>query len=189
MFTLRREALLACSAVLLAVPTSMGVASAVPEDEALAATANDPQPPATDEATDEADDPFAGLGDKEFIIQRTLDGKGGVGMTSIKLRCGDDPASSESLDGLGAHPSPQLACDEIAAAGGDLNKLPGLPDYQCTEEDKAPSDEEAFFMGRGVWNDSKTSFSKSFTNVCDEIRETGHVNQVVAADLKGEHKG
>ncbi|MFG3248061.1 SSI family serine proteinase inhibitor [Streptomyces sp. NPDC048187] len=188
MFTLRRTALLACSAVLLAVPTSMGIASAVPADEAPATTANDPQPPATDEATDEADDPFEGLKDKEFIIQQTQDGKGGAGYTSVKLRCGDDPASSESLD-LGAHPSPQLACDEIAAAGGDLTKLPGLPDYQCTEDEKDPADDTLFFTGRGVWNGNKTSFTKDFTNVCDLVRETGHVGQATAKYLKDEHKG
>ncbi|MGH3546198.1 MAG: SSI family serine proteinase inhibitor [Mycobacteriales bacterium] len=82
----------------------------------------------------------------------------------VRLRC--DPPR-------GSHPNAAGACDALAAAGGDFNKLTGRPDTLCP----------AIFdpvtaRARGEYRGAPLDFERTYPNRCDLDRQTAPVFQL-----------
>ncbi|NJP34043.1 SSI family serine proteinase inhibitor [Micromonospora thermarum] len=67
----------------------------------------------------------------------------------------------------GTHPYAASACQDLAAADGDLASLSGNPGF-CTLE-YAPVTVRAV----GFWQDRPVSYTETFGNRCELLRETG----------------
>lgn len=61
----------------------------------------------------------------------------------------------------GTHPDPAAACAEIAAAGGDFEKLRGQPERFCPM-----IYEPVTLAADGVWNGQQVSYRQTFANQC-----------------------
>lgn len=70
----------------------------------------------------------------------------------------------------GTHPDAAAACDDIDAANGDFNALPGVPDTICTFI-YAPVTATA----TGLWHGMPVTFQKTYSNACVLQAETGPV--------------
>lgn len=69
----------------------------------------------------------------------------------------------------GAHPNPVAACEELAAAGGDLDRLPGNP-HPCIK-----SFDPVTVGATGTWRGSPTVWHKTYANACELEAATGEV--------------
>ncbi|MFJ4649816.1 subtilase-type protease inhibitor [Nocardia sp. NPDC088792] len=61
----------------------------------------------------------------------------------------------------GTHPDPAAACAEIAAAGGDFEKLRGHPERFC-----AMIYQPVTLAADGVWNGHQINYRQTFPNQC-----------------------
>ncbi|MFI1916820.1 subtilase-type protease inhibitor [Nocardia sp. NPDC020380] len=61
----------------------------------------------------------------------------------------------------GTHPNPAGACAEIAAAGGDFEKLRGHPERFCPM-----IYEPVTLAADGVWNGQQVNYRQTFANQC-----------------------
>ncbi|MFJ8664406.1 subtilase-type protease inhibitor [Streptomyces sp. NPDC093600] len=74
---------------------------------------------------------------------------------AVTLHCAPVPG--------GSHPSPAAACEELAAANGDLDRLTALPgDRPCTREW-----DPVTVTGDGVWQGKRVSWSATYSNTCE----------------------
>ncbi|MFC9971438.1 SSI family serine proteinase inhibitor [Spirillospora sp. NPDC127200] len=71
--------------------------------------------------------------------------------------------------GLGNHPHGERACADLAAARGDLNRLPGDP-HGCTKE-YAP----VTAVATGTWYGRPVRWSRTYSNACVMDAATGPV--------------
>jgi hypothetical protein len=81
--------------------------------------------------------------------------------TTVRLRC--YPTG-------GTHPSPGLACRDLAAAHGDFDNLPGTPGTMCTM-----LYQPVVAAARGTWLGSPVRWRHRFGNACTMHAETGVV--------------
>ncbi|MBP2323413.1 hypothetical protein JOF56_003798 [Kibdelosporangium banguiense] len=78
-----------------------------------------------------------------------------------KLIC--DPPS-------GDHPHPEMACHDVAAAEGDLARLPGEPGKVCSGLYKPVT-----VTALGEWRGVPVRFGQSYRNACKLMASTGLV--------------
>lgn len=92
-----------------------------------------------------------------WLLTQTTDGT----IRFATLTC--DPAG-------GFHPSAAAACDALAAAGGDFDKLPGNPGGACPHI-YSPIRAAAF----GQWRGTPVNYGAQYGNPCLMLVETGPV--------------
>ncbi|WP_179235826.1 SSI family serine proteinase inhibitor [Streptomyces sp. CS113] len=97
---------------------------------------------------DLADAEYPNLQEGDFILFPDR------GWKFTKLSCGQRPATSDY------HVRPQVACDEIAAADGDFNKLPGSQE-EC-EKFNSPLSEPFILETYGKWHARTVAWRKEF---------------------------
>ncbi|WP_405809770.1 subtilase-type protease inhibitor [Streptomyces sp. NBC_00210] len=91
----------------------------------------------------------------------TVSGSENTWVRGVLLHCSPEPG--------GAHPDPAAACSALAAARGDLDRLPGDP-HPCTEEfDPVTVD------ATGTWRGRMTAWHKTYANACALDAATGEV--------------
>lgn len=91
----------------------------------------------------------------------TLTVQTSVGAVSTDLECGP---------GGGSHPTPQAACDEIALAGGDFNRLPDKTGEYCTMQYQPVT-----ASAEGRWKCKDVKWTQTYGNLCLLRIDTGSV--------------
>lgn len=92
----------------------------------------------------------------------TLTVQPSVGATStVVLECG--PTG-------GSHPSPQVACDEIALTNGDFSRLPDQAGTYCTMEHQPVT-----VSAQGSWRCKPVNWTHTYSNACLLRVDTGSV--------------
>ncbi|MFI9628008.1 SSI family serine proteinase inhibitor [Streptomyces sp. NPDC052042] len=91
----------------------------------------------------------------------TVSGGGHTWIRGVGLVCPPRPG--------GHHPHTAAACADIAAAGGDLDALPGDP-HLCTKEFDPVTAEAT-----GIWDGRRVSWRRTFSNACELDVATGPV--------------
>ena len=115
--------------------------------------------PATAQAATPTDDPAPGTPTSVLVLTVAYDRNTGEAHSLI---C--DPTG-------GDHPKAQAACDEITAANGDFDNLPGDPDnYACPMIDLPVTASVA-----GSWQGSEVEWRHTYTNDCWMHKDTGSV--------------
>ncbi|MFI1393878.1 SSI family serine proteinase inhibitor [Streptomyces sp. NPDC020681] len=91
----------------------------------------------------------------------TLSGAEGAWMRGVRLNCAPQPD--------GPHPEAAAACEALAAAGGDPDKLQGDP-HPCTKRfDPVTVGATGSYQGRA------TAWNKTYANACELDAATGAV--------------
>ncbi|MGW0516957.1 SSI family serine proteinase inhibitor [Crossiella sp. NPDC003009] len=73
----------------------------------------------------------------------------------------------------GTHPAPELACAELAKAGGDVRKV-GDTETACTDHIENPKKATA----RGHWQGRPVNEEVFFGNPCEFATRAGHVFRI-----------
>lgn len=71
--------------------------------------------------------------------------------------------------GTGSHPTPDLACAQLAQADGFIDRIPPAPGV-CTSEWRP-----VWLRARGEWRGERRPFRILASNPCEGIRRTGGV--------------
>ncbi|MGI5400524.1 SSI family serine proteinase inhibitor [Streptomyces sp. CA-135486] len=91
----------------------------------------------------------------------TVSGSENTWVRGLLLHCPPKPG--------GAHPYAAAACGALAAARGDLDRLPGDP-HACTEEF-----DPVTAGATGTWRGRMTAWHKTYANACALDAATGEV--------------
>ncbi|MBT2388112.1 protease inhibitor SIL-V5 [Streptomyces sp. ISL-1] len=91
----------------------------------------------------------------------TVSGSQNTWIRGVLLHCSPRPG--------GAHPDPVAACEALAAARGDLDRLPGNP-HPCVK-----TFDPVTVEATGVWRGRPTAWHKTYANACELDAATGEV--------------
>lgn len=97
---------------------------------------------------------------RSMLILEVVSTDGASGM--VRLECG--PAG-------GSHPRPKPACEQVTAAGGDFDRLPGRPQLTACPMVYRPV--VAFVRGR--WEGMRVRWARKYGNDCTMHADTGAV--------------
>lgn len=91
----------------------------------------------------------------------TVSGSESTWIRGVLLHCSPRPG--------GGHPNPVAACEELAAARGDLDRLPGNL-HPCID-----NFDPVTVGATGTWRGRPTAWHKTYANACELDAATGEV--------------